>query len=261
VLRRDNHTCRYCGATAPDVKLTVDHVIPQALGGTDDPGNLVTACVDCNAGKSSSNPDAPLVDEVSDAALRWGRAVEAAAGGMLRQLEAVAAVRREFLDAWNEYSYGPSDDRRPVPLGANWRQSIDLFMARGLPIEVIKECVPIAMAANKIAPDNVFRYFCGVAWRKVNELTEAAKQLYDGAGSEAKQPEPAHADTDLSTLVFTVEMAVHDLGAMAGKDFLAEALETARSHGIPDMPRHEVADFALVQAVQHLRSKEAGDGA
>lgn len=24
VLRRDNHACRYCGASAPEVKLTVD---------------------------------------------------------------------------------------------------------------------------------------------------------------------------------------------------------------------------------------------
>ena len=28
VLRRDNHACRYCGASAPDAKLTVDHVLP-----------------------------------------------------------------------------------------------------------------------------------------------------------------------------------------------------------------------------------------
>ncbi|MEJ7724319.1 MAG: hypothetical protein WKF64_08445 [Ilumatobacteraceae bacterium] len=27
ILRRDGHTCRYCGARAPDVPLTVDHVI------------------------------------------------------------------------------------------------------------------------------------------------------------------------------------------------------------------------------------------
>ena len=46
VLRRDNHTCRYCGQSAPDVKLTVDHVLPVALGGHDDPTNLVAACKD-----------------------------------------------------------------------------------------------------------------------------------------------------------------------------------------------------------------------
>ena len=47
ILRRDNHACRYCGGTAPDVVITVDHVVPVALGGSDDAGNLVAACKDC----------------------------------------------------------------------------------------------------------------------------------------------------------------------------------------------------------------------
>ncbi len=51
VLRRDNFTCRYCRST--EGALTIDHVIPVALGGTDDPDNLVAACHDCNAGKGS----------------------------------------------------------------------------------------------------------------------------------------------------------------------------------------------------------------
>lgn len=64
ILRRDNHACRYCGATAPDAKLNVDHVIPQALGGSDKPTNLVSACADCNAGKTSSLPNAMPVADV-----------------------------------------------------------------------------------------------------------------------------------------------------------------------------------------------------
>src|SRR5690242_2374425 len=75
ILRRDNHACRYCGAAAPDVKLTVDHVVPVALGGTDEPSNLVTACEPCNTGKSASTPDAPVVDDVAADALRWSRAM------------------------------------------------------------------------------------------------------------------------------------------------------------------------------------------
>jgi hypothetical protein len=53
ILRRDNHTCRYCGASAPDVPLRVDHVTPVALGGSDKPDNLVASCEACNSGKSS----------------------------------------------------------------------------------------------------------------------------------------------------------------------------------------------------------------
>lgn len=70
VLRRDNHACRYCGAAAPDAKLHVDHVIPQSLGGPDHPTNLVTACTDCNAGKTSSMPGAATVADVDQDAFR-----------------------------------------------------------------------------------------------------------------------------------------------------------------------------------------------
>lgn len=70
ILRRDNHACRYCGASAPTVKLNVDHVIPQALGGSDKPTNLVTACADCNSGKTSSLPNAEPVADVEQEAFR-----------------------------------------------------------------------------------------------------------------------------------------------------------------------------------------------
>ena len=52
VLRRDQFTCRYCGRTASEAKLHVDHVHPQTLGGKDTLDNLVTACEDCNIGKA-----------------------------------------------------------------------------------------------------------------------------------------------------------------------------------------------------------------
>ena len=53
ILKRDNSTCRYCGAKAPDVVLHVDHVHPVALGGKNELENLVTSCRDCNAGKGA----------------------------------------------------------------------------------------------------------------------------------------------------------------------------------------------------------------
>ena len=52
ILERDAFTCRYCGRKAPDVELHVDHAIALADGGTDTADNLVTACRDCNLGKS-----------------------------------------------------------------------------------------------------------------------------------------------------------------------------------------------------------------
>lgn len=52
VLERDGFRCVYCGATADSSRLEVDHVVPVAHGGAHELSNLVTACFECNAGKS-----------------------------------------------------------------------------------------------------------------------------------------------------------------------------------------------------------------
>ena len=54
VLRRDNFTCRYCGQSAPNTKLEVDHIVELADGGTNSLDNLVTSCYACNRGKSGA---------------------------------------------------------------------------------------------------------------------------------------------------------------------------------------------------------------
>ena len=53
VFKRDKFTCQYCGASAPEVVLEVDHIKPISKGGTDDILNLVTSCRDCNRGKTN----------------------------------------------------------------------------------------------------------------------------------------------------------------------------------------------------------------
>lgn len=53
VFKRDKFTCQYCGASAPEVILEIDHIKPVSKGGTDDMMNLVTSCRDCNRGKTN----------------------------------------------------------------------------------------------------------------------------------------------------------------------------------------------------------------
>lgn len=52
IFKRDSFKCQYCGKSAPDVILNVDHINPVAKGGKNDILNLITACFDCNSGKS-----------------------------------------------------------------------------------------------------------------------------------------------------------------------------------------------------------------
>ena len=52
VFKRDSFTCQYCGASAPDVVLQVDHIDPVSKGGEHSVMNFITSCQGCNAGKS-----------------------------------------------------------------------------------------------------------------------------------------------------------------------------------------------------------------
>ncbi len=53
VLRRDKHSCQYCGSTK---QLTLDHVIPRSKGGKHTWDNVVTACERCNSRKGDHTP-------------------------------------------------------------------------------------------------------------------------------------------------------------------------------------------------------------
>lgn len=53
ILRRDKHTCAYCGKQGAS---TIDHVFPRSRGGEDSWDNLVTACLRCNNVKSDRTP-------------------------------------------------------------------------------------------------------------------------------------------------------------------------------------------------------------
>lgn len=54
VFKRDSFKCQYCGKSAPDVVLNVDHLDPVRNGGKNDILNLITSCFECNNGKSGN---------------------------------------------------------------------------------------------------------------------------------------------------------------------------------------------------------------
>jgi len=87
VFKRDGFKCQYCGRSAPDVILEIDHIVPVSKGGGNEILNLVTSCVDCNRGKR----DKPLSDtSVIDR--------------QKKQLEEMNAMREqtEMLIAWKQ---------------------------------------------------------------------------------------------------------------------------------------------------------------
>ncbi len=176
VLRRDNHACRYCGAVAPDVVLTVDHVVPVALGGTDLPDNLVTACADCNAGKSASSPDAALVDDVAQDALRWGRAMQKAAALDRQDWARARALGDNLVGAFQDVWEGHFSRRCGDP---ELRSTlVQMYNAGALGEDVVTG----VEAARAGYVEDPFRYFCGVVWRRVQQRQERARTLFQEGG-------------------------------------------------------------------------------
>lgn len=178
ILRRDNHACRYCGATAPGVALTVDHVTPVALGGSDDPTNLVTACTDCNSGKSATPPDAQTVANVASEALKWSQALKRAAADAEAALTEGQSRYDDFFQAWVTWDSSRNPQYLKYPLPDDWRSTIDQIHSAGLTTPIIIEAIRIAME-SRADRWGKFSYFCGVCWKKVSKLQESARQIVE----------------------------------------------------------------------------------
>jgi len=56
LFRRDQSTCQYCGTRPHAVDLSIDHVVPRALGGRSSWENCVLSCKSCNHRKRNRTP-------------------------------------------------------------------------------------------------------------------------------------------------------------------------------------------------------------
>jgi hypothetical protein len=114
IMKRDGFACRYCGATAVSTVLEVDHVLALANGGSNEPDNLVTACKDCNSGKSDRSLD--------DRAL-----APSTAGDLLEQSEQI----KEYMRACKALQQAKEDVAQLVV--NHWCERID---PAGMPRQV-----------------------------------------------------------------------------------------------------------------------------
>jgi 5-methylcytosine-specific restriction endonuclease McrA len=53
----NGNRCVKCGRKEPEIKLTKDHIVPLALGGSDSIGNLQPLCLSCNCSKQAKFED------------------------------------------------------------------------------------------------------------------------------------------------------------------------------------------------------------
>ena len=161
IFKRDHFECQYCGATPPGVVLHVDHVVAVAMGGGNEDDNLVTACLDCNLGKGARDllcvPQS-LADKAAEVAEREEQ---------LRGYQEILRARRERLER-ETFEVAEILDPSTKENGVRRDQfaSIKRFV-ENLGYESTREAAEIARARFSYGGNTVFRYFCGVCWKKI----------------------------------------------------------------------------------------------
>lgn len=166
VLRRDNHTCQYCGESAPNVTLHVDHVKPKALGGTDGPENLVTACKDCNTGKASTILGSEHAQEIAKRNVDWEVKAQRLAAQIRGTFERDALYLQDFEAEWEEYARCAGE---PAVWPAGYQASIYKWAGMGYPQEALETAIGSAYGAKKVHPEDRFTYLAGIVWRQIKE--------------------------------------------------------------------------------------------
>jgi CRISPR/Cas system Type II protein with McrA/HNH and RuvC-like nuclease domain len=161
IFKRDDFTCQYCGRTAEDVILEIDHITPVAKGGTNDEMNLVTACFDCNRGKG----DRKLGDVIPrpDADLKYLETQQE-----IQELKRYQKAKQELDALHNQVA----DE-----LQYTWCQAFDTDYApklmafvkliKQMPPDIIEKAIYITANNKNLYGSDRFKYMCGVAWKLI----------------------------------------------------------------------------------------------
>lgn len=184
VFRRDNFTCRYCHAT--NKELTIDHVIPQALGGSDKPDNLVACCKDCNSGKTSVSPDEPLVADVQEKALALRNALHEAMDTVSTSVENENDYINHVGELWETITETSATTCFFRP--NTWLSSARYWFGLNVPFDIIEYAFTIIkekVRAHTLYEKASFSYASGIIGNKMEEAVQLAYQRLEAEEEEA----------------------------------------------------------------------------
>lgn len=181
VFKRDAFACQYCGAGPPKVLLEIDHIIPVCEGGGNDEANLITACFECNRGKSGISLSV-IPKSLSEKAAEIQERE--------RQIAAYRETVEKKLDRIDEDAWVVAEELCPGSyehgIRRDWFRGIKHFNEK-LPIDVVLNAAEIASARKPYSDRQRFLYFCGICWRKIRE--EDADQLPGEVTNDSPQSE------------------------------------------------------------------------
>ncbi|MDD5765803.1 MAG: HNH endonuclease [Candidatus Marinimicrobia bacterium] len=170
VFKRDGFQCAYCGRKPPAVILECDHINPKSKGGSNDINNLITACFDCNRGKSNNLlTNAPIKmsenikimkekQEQFDEYCKFLKIVEKKVNSRIDE------VVKFYESLNNEHKLTFTDTFKQITLRK---------FVKALPVSEIKEAMVIThtkLGCATLNNDRWGKYFCGICWTKIRKI-------------------------------------------------------------------------------------------
>ncbi len=158
VLKRDRFCCQYCSAKPPKVPLEVDHILPVSKGGKNNIDNLITACFDCNRGKSNI-----LLDSVPDsltAKMENKRIANEQYKKFLRIIKQEKKQMDQSIDMVDSVYSGYVEG---YILSDRSRVSVKKFITK-LGVDEVVDAMEIA---GSRCGNDIFTYFCGICWKRI----------------------------------------------------------------------------------------------
>lgn len=166
IFKRDNFTCQYCGKTPPEVVLEIDHIIPKSKKGKDFPENKITACFECNRGKSNIlltdkqakgkiKENLELLKEREIQLTEYNKILANQQRKITRSIKKICNLWTELCD--DEYS-----------LNHNGQSDLRNLLNKFTEQEIIK-AMYIAVKIRDV--EGRFKYMCGILhnWRKTKQ--------------------------------------------------------------------------------------------
>lgn len=163
VFKRDNFTCQYCSSKPPQVPLEIDHIVPVCKKGTNHIDNLVTACFDCNRGKSGNeltSIPSTLSEkaETKKIALAQYREYQKILLQHKKQMDLdILMVEQIYNSVFTEYIFTEK-----------FKMSVKNFIKK-LGVESVCNAMEIACLKIHYDEQKVLKYFCGVCWNNIKE--------------------------------------------------------------------------------------------
>lgn len=160
VFKRDAFTCQYCGRTPPQVILEVDHIHPVSKGGKNGTDNLITACFDCNRGKSGD-----LLTSIPQTIAQKSE-VLAEREAQIKAFNSLLKKKRQREDSFIDDLEAIFIDEYPGNcFTSKFKESIRHNFMSHLDNETLINAMFKACSQGRCrSPVDATKYFCGICW-------------------------------------------------------------------------------------------------